>query len=95
MPSSGFGFDFCRQPFDRNAFTGTLFSPTYRWSDSSSPSTKTFHSHPMGVALSQARDAMDQAVKKLYVGQRAGIVFFFWRSKGFVPIGQPGKGSSI
>jgi hypothetical protein len=60
---------FCRQPFDRNAITVALFSPTYRWSDSSSPSTKTFHSPPMGVALSQAGDAMEQAVKKLYVGR--------------------------
>jgi len=29
---------------------------------------KTFHSHPMGAALSQAGDAMEKAVKKLYVG---------------------------
>jgi len=42
-----------------------FFSPPYRWSDPSSPSTKTFHSHPMGVALSQAGDAMEKAVKKL------------------------------
>jgi len=80
---------FCRQPFDSNAFAVALFSPTYRWSDSSSPSTKTFHSHPMGVALSQAGDAMEQAVKKLYVGQRAGIAFFSGVQKALFELVSP------
>ena len=43
----------------------------------------------MGVALSQAGYAMEQAVKKLYVGQRAGIAFFSGVQKALFELVSP------